>query len=110
MVFHFLKKADCVVAMGSSLTRTPWGAADVPTGKKIVHCTNDPNDINKEFPTEAAMLGDAKLVLEALIAEIGNKKRADDGVAEVQRGAARNGCKNGSRSSPRPRCRSTSTA
>ncbi len=40
-MFHFLKKADCVVAMGSSLTRNHW-APQIPTGKTIIHCTNDP--------------------------------------------------------------------
>ena len=80
MMFHFLRQADCVIGMGSSLTRNHW-APQIPTGKTIVHCTNEPNDINKEFPTAAAILGDAKLVLEALIAEIGSKKRTDDDVA-----------------------------
>ena len=89
MMFHFLKNADCVVAMGSSLTRNHW-APQIPSGKTILHCTNDAADINKEFPTKAAMLGDAKLMLEALIAEIGNKKRTSDNVAdEVQAVRAR---------------------
>ena len=30
MMFHFLKNADCVVAMGSSLTRNHW-APQIPT-------------------------------------------------------------------------------
>jgi acetolactate synthase I/II/III large subunit len=79
-VFHFLKQADCVVGVGSSLTRNHW-APQIPSGKTIIHCTNDPADINKEFSTKAAMLGDAKLVLEALIAEIGLRKRTTDDVA-----------------------------
>ncbi len=83
-MFHFLGKADCIIAMGSSLTRNHW-APQIPTGKTIIHCTNDPADINKEFPTRAAMIGDAKLMLEALIAEIGAKRRTtDDIAAEVQ--------------------------
>jgi acetolactate synthase-1/2/3 large subunit len=83
-MFHFLGRADVVVGMGSSLTRNHW-APQIPNGKTIVHCTNDPADISKEFPTRAALLGDAKLVLEALIAEIGTKKRtADDVAAEVR--------------------------
>ena len=81
-VTHFLNKADRVVAVGSSLTRTPWGPK-VPNGKKIVHLTNDPADIGKEFPVEAACVGDAKLVLEALIAEIGNRKRPNGAAKEV---------------------------
>ena len=82
-VNHFLKKADRVVAIGSSLTRTPWGPK-VAVGKKIVHLTNAPDDIGKEFATEAAAVGDAKLVLQALIDEIGNKKRPNGTVAEVR--------------------------
>jgi acetolactate synthase-1/2/3 large subunit len=84
MGFHFLKQADLIVGIGSSLTRNHW-APQIPDGKRIVHCTIDPADINKEFPTEAAVLSDAKLVLEALIAEIGTKKRtSEDVAAEVQ--------------------------
>ena len=83
-VFHFLARADCVIGIGTSLTRNIW-APQVPSGKRIIHATNDPADINKEFPTEAAILGDAKLVLEALIAEIGSRRRKDHNVAtEVQ--------------------------
>jgi acetolactate synthase-1/2/3 large subunit len=73
--FHFLRKSDCVVGMGSSLIQNNWGPK-VPKGKTIIHCTNDTADMNKEFPTKVAVLGDAKLVLEALVAEIGSRKRA----------------------------------
>jgi acetolactate synthase-1/2/3 large subunit len=84
MGFHFLKQADVIIGMGTSFTRNHW-APQIPSGKRIVHCTLDPADINKEFPTEAAVLGDSKLVLEALIAEIGTHKRTDEDVAaEVQ--------------------------
>ena len=41
------------------------------------------------------MLGDAKLMLEALIAEIGNKKRTSDNVADEVQAVRRNGEKNG---------------
>ena len=108
-LFHFLKHADCIVGMGSSLTRNHW-APQIPNGKTIIHCTNDPADINKEFATEAAILGDAKLVLEALIAEIGTKQRTTDDVAAEVAAVGANGCASGGASSRRPRCRSTSTA
>ncbi|HKQ29066.1 MAG TPA: thiamine pyrophosphate-requiring protein [Burkholderiales bacterium] len=79
-VFHFLKKADLIVGVGASFTVNPW-TPKIPPGKRIVHITNDPADINKEVPNVAAILGDAKLVLEALVAEIGSRKRSDDGIA-----------------------------
>ena len=65
----------------SSRTLNSARPPQIPNGKTIIHCTNDPADINKEFETEAAILGDAKLVLEALIAEIGSKRRTADDVA-----------------------------
>jgi acetolactate synthase-1/2/3 large subunit len=81
--FHFLRKADVVFGMGSSLIQNNWGPK-VPKGKTIIHSTNDTADMNKEFPTTAAVLGDAKLVLEALIAEIGGlNKTGSDVSAEI---------------------------
>jgi acetolactate synthase I/II/III large subunit len=84
MVNHFLAKADLVIGIGTSFTRTSWGPK-VPVGKKIVHATNNPNDFGKEFATDVTLLGDAKLILDALVAEVGNRKRrgADGVVQEV---------------------------
>ena len=79
-VFHFLKKSDLVLAVGASLTINPW-TPKIPPGKKVIQIGNDPSDINKEVPCVAAMLGDAKLALEALIAEIAGRKRPDYGIA-----------------------------
>jgi acetolactate synthase-1/2/3 large subunit len=79
-VFHFLKKADLVICIGSGLAINPW-TPKIPAGKKIVHITNEAADMNKEVANDAAILGDAQLVLEALIAEIGSKKRQDYGIA-----------------------------
>ena len=83
--FHFLKKADVVLGMGTSFTRNPW-APQIPAGKRIIHCTLDPSDIGKEFATEGAILGDARLVLRALLAEIGDRRRSSsDVVSEIVR-------------------------
>jgi acetolactate synthase I/II/III large subunit len=76
MFAAFLKGADLVVAIGSSLTRTNFGPS-VPAGKVIIHSTNDPADINKDYRADLALVGDAALVLDALIAEVG-KQRAGD--------------------------------
>src|SRR5215470_10509073 len=48
MFTDYMAKADLVLAVGSSLTRTPFGPA-VPPGKKIIHSTNEASDINKEY-------------------------------------------------------------
>jgi acetolactate synthase I/II/III large subunit len=65
----YVAKADVVLAVGTSLTRTPFGPS-VPPGKAIIHSTNDAGDVNKEYRVDHAVVGDANLVLAALIAEV----------------------------------------
>jgi acetolactate synthase-1/2/3 large subunit len=76
----FMQKADLVFAIGSSLTVTNFGPA-VPAGKTIIHSTNDAGDINKEYRADHALLGDAALVVDALIAELGKRKGPGGGNA-----------------------------
>jgi acetolactate synthase I/II/III large subunit len=80
MFTEFMGKADVVLAIGSSLTKTPFGPG-VPSGKTIIHATNDAADINKEYRVDQAVVGDAALVLDALIAEIERQKRGGGGNA-----------------------------
>jgi acetolactate synthase-1/2/3 large subunit len=80
MYTDFMAKADLVLAIGSSLTKTPFGPG-VPPGKTIVHSTNDAGDINKEYRADHALVGDAALVLDALIAEVSRQKGPGGGNA-----------------------------
>ena len=73
MFTDFMKQADVVLAIGSSLTITPFGPG-VPRGKTLIHSSNDPDDINKEHRADHAVVGDAALVLDALIAEVEKQK------------------------------------
>jgi acetolactate synthase-1/2/3 large subunit len=73
MFTDFMTKADVVFAVGSSLTRTPFGPS-VPAGKTIIHSTNEASDINKEYRVAHAVIGDAALVLDAVIAEVERQK------------------------------------
>src|ERR1700761_734920 len=75
-----LNKSDVVMAIGSSLTVTPFGPA-VPKGKTIIHSTNDAGDINKEYRADHAVVGDAALVIDALIAEVAKQKGPGGGNA-----------------------------
>jgi len=78
MFTEFMARADLVLAIGSSLTRTPFGPS-VPPDKKIIHSTNDASDINKEYAVDQAVVGDAALVLDALVAEVGRQKGKSGG-------------------------------
>jgi len=72
-----MNEADLVFAIGSSLTRTPFGPA-LPRGKKIIHSSNDFADINKDIRADLGLVGDAALVIEALIEEIGRHRAKPD--------------------------------
>jgi acetolactate synthase-1/2/3 large subunit len=91
-VHTFLRKADCVLAVGTSLTKHNITAAAIPPGKMIIHATNDERDINKQYPADYPLLGDAKLVLRQFVEAakdlLGGKKRDADGVtaAEIKKG------------------------
>lgn len=65
---HFLYgKSDLVLAIGAGLTRHPLSTPPLPPGIRLIHATNDPRDLHKSYPTELALLGDAKLTLTALV-------------------------------------------
>ena len=68
-VFHFLKESDLILGIGCSFGQTSFGVT-MPSGKTIIHATLDPMDVNKDLACAHAVLGDAKLFLEALLAEI----------------------------------------
>jgi len=61
----FLNSADLVLAIGTSLTASPFNP-ELPTGKKIIHNSVNAADINKDIRTDLALLGDAGLTLAAL--------------------------------------------
>ena len=65
-VHHFLQKADLILGIGCSFTRTGFGVR-IPDGKRVIHATLDPADINKDVPVETALVGDAGLILDGLV-------------------------------------------
>jgi acetolactate synthase-1/2/3 large subunit len=83
---HFLHNADLIFGIGCSFSITNFGVP-MPKGKRIVHATLDPADINKDVPCELALVGDAGLTLDALLAEVrarlgGKPRERAAGVAE----------------------------
>jgi acetolactate synthase-1/2/3 large subunit len=73
-VFEFLRDSDVIFGIGCSFATTNYGVA-MPPRKTIVHATLDPADLNKDLPVEYALVGDAKLTLQALNAEVANRLR-----------------------------------
>lgn len=84
-VHEFMNDADLIFGIGCSFTRTPFGIR-LPEGKTIVHATLDSSDINKDVETQYPVVGDADLILAALIETVsdrldGKPRGRADGVA-----------------------------
>lgn len=63
---HFYGQSDVLLAIGTSLTKHGM-VTNVPSGKTIIHATNDPIDIDKNYYADYPVIGDAKLVLRQFI-------------------------------------------
>jgi thiamine pyrophosphate-dependent acetolactate synthase large subunit-like protein len=68
-VHHFLRRADLVCGVGCSFAKSAF-AVPIPAGKTLVHATNDADDLNKDYPCQYPLVGDAKLVLTQLLDEL----------------------------------------
>jgi acetolactate synthase-1/2/3 large subunit len=69
---HWLTNSDVILALGSSLTRSPY-AQKINPEKTIIHNTNNPEDLNKDEAVDVGLVGDTCLTVEALIACIKEK-------------------------------------
>jgi acetolactate synthase I/II/III large subunit len=87
-VLTYLRDADVVFGIGTSLTRHPMNTA-IPAGKTLIHATNDERDLNKSYPADHPLLGDAGAVLRQFIEAVksqGGRPAGREGVrAELER-------------------------
>jgi acetolactate synthase I/II/III large subunit len=67
-VDHFLRKADLVLGVGTSFTRSTF-IVPIPSGKTLVQVTLDAQDVNHDYPIAHLVLGDARAVLRQLLDE-----------------------------------------
>lgn len=65
-VAKWLAECDLLFGIGCSFTATSFGLA-IPQGKRVIHATLDPTDVDKSVPSEIALIGDAKLTLAAML-------------------------------------------
>ena len=87
MAHEWLKYSDVILALGSSLTRSPYAQA-IPKGKILIQNTNNPDDINKDEPIQINLVGDTKLTIENLIRVI-KKKTQNNGFGDPERTASK---------------------
>jgi acetolactate synthase-1/2/3 large subunit len=84
-VYHFMRRADVVFGIGCSFTKHGM-SMNIPPGKVMIHATNDPRDINKDYDIDHPVVGDAKLVLRQMIEAckelVGDTKKDDESVPQ----------------------------
>ena len=73
MAHKWLTESDLIIALGTSLTRSPYGQKILPN-KLIIHNTIDPSDINKDETAEIGLIGDTALTVNQLISNIKESK------------------------------------
>ena len=83
----FLHRADLLFGIGSSLFPNRFSHAIPAVERKtIVQCNVDTLDINRSYRTDYAVIGDAKLTLQALVSELslqrGGGVKPRDGLLE----------------------------
>jgi thiamine pyrophosphate-dependent acetolactate synthase large subunit-like protein len=71
-VRRFLDNADVIFGIGCSFTKTAYGVS-MPDGPTIIQATLDPADLAKDIQVHDALLGDARLTLEALLAGVSER-------------------------------------
>lgn len=77
MAYKFAQQTDCLLALGNVFgdmaTRVkPW-----PAGVKLIHAHVDYTEINHNYQADVPLVGDAKLVLEDLIAALEDRLAKD---------------------------------
>jgi thiamine pyrophosphate-dependent acetolactate synthase large subunit-like protein len=65
-VHQFLSAADVIFGIGCSFATTNYGVK-MPAGKVVIQATLDAADLNKDYPIDYGLLGDAGLTLAALV-------------------------------------------
>jgi acetolactate synthase-1/2/3 large subunit len=70
--WDFIQDADVIFGIGCSFSSTNYGTT-MPKGKKIIHATLDSLDLNKDVESQHQILGDAGLILDALLLEVSDR-------------------------------------
>lgn len=73
---RMLPAADLIFGVGCSFSSTAFGVR-LPPRTPVIHATLDPQDVNKNVVAQEALIGDARLTLEALVHEVGGLLRGE---------------------------------
>lgn len=81
-VDRFIERADVILALGSSLTRSYY-ILPVPANKRVLQVSIDADDLGKDYPVALGVVGDCRSVLRQLLA-----RAREDPAAWAERASA----------------------
>jgi len=70
----WLDESDVILALGTSMTNTPYAQFIDTSNKFLIHNTDNYDDINKDHYADVILNGDTKITLDLLINEISDHK------------------------------------
>ena len=70
----WLDESDVILALGTSMTNTPYAQSIDTPNKFLIHNTDNYDDINKDHYADVILNGDTKITLDLLINEISDHK------------------------------------
>ena len=62
----FLKRSDLIFGVGAGFSANTY-SHKLPAGKQMIQITTDERDLNRDYPTDIGLIGDAKLVLRQVL-------------------------------------------
>ena len=76
-LLHFLERADLLMGLGTSFTRSEYITPFPTSGRVFAQLTNWEGDISKDYPIDLGVIGDARPSLAAMAAEAAARPGAD---------------------------------
>jgi thiamine pyrophosphate-dependent acetolactate synthase large subunit-like protein len=90
VVLSAVGEADCILSFGSSLNEYTTADGSIVAGKRLVQCDVDPRAIGRTEPADVALVGDARLTAQAMVARLDGREpsasyRTEKLLAQLQR-------------------------
>ena len=81
----YVESCDLLLAVGTRFTELETERWSLRLPKRLVHIDVDPSEIGRNCPVDVAVVGDARVALEAILEQLDDTPRPGDRMADVAR-------------------------
>ena len=94
LAHHFAARTNCLLAIGNTFAAQATGSRPMPRPVALIHSHISIEEINRLYPADVGLVGDARLVLQDLVAALrdrlgGGKRERPEVIEEVKDQKAR---------------------